>query len=832
MSTTLIHDVISHGGIQRVFDPALQAEIHGQTAVRYLRFRGPVLIRHLELPLQGGQVGRWVPTVPGHPAHLVITSLNRETGCWELVKNVELPRVQGVAGEGLSPDATEETMDAHFARVVAESTPHRIDLGGIETDHLRVECDREHPVFGNHGECNGPPFHVPCGILNGLKVSGDVLNPATAQAVRGPLLSVARFEPQAPEGMTVRDLPHMLLFASKRLAVGFSLRRPMLMHLGWDAWGETSATRNRLSLRRSFHSFPVGGLSGPLLRSLEVDTAAHLWTGSVEVIANQVIYRVQPEHIALHIEAVFTVEADRIRLDLRQDCGADLPVIEAEAWRFAWDLRAGMTSTAGIPSLHEGRNGDVLLPAFFTADGDGCLACRRIDGEERTARLQSESYRCADTRTDGFVLAACPDPGKCLILRKGTTTASFELAVTAFQPDAADAAMPDGVRRYWGSVFSCFRPELGGFSNHAASVNCHVNQWAPVEIAARTATPKEGPDPLALARFTIARALMNGGGYGFHRSLYLDSDPVLVSMAGRLHGAQPDAAWLAAIQPGLNAAFDRMTASVGEQGLLISHKLSGNTGSFRWSSNAMDVIGFGHLDAYVNAWSYRAFRNAAALFLDLGDQPRAVRAGELADGIRASYARELLNPETGWIAGWKSRDGKLHDYAFLFINGPAIAFGLLDDDAARTALAGLEALRRRVGLESARAGFPTNLLPIAPGDHMLARLQATGPSQPTFENYTDGGMNGSAGYYLRALSRYGFTEAADRLASDLDEGFATGLFTGAVGQGQEFQSWESLRTGYEGTLIVVFQTLYAIAIQKGVFMPCSPEWWPRLRPGR
>ena len=75
----------------------------------------------------------------------------------------------------------------------------------------------------------------------------------------------------------------------------------------------------------------------------------------------------------------------------------------------------------------------------------------------------------------------------------------------------------------------------------------------------------------------------------------------------------------------------------------------------------MDVVGFGHIDAYVNAWTYRAMRNANALFDALGDAALAGQCRRLAAGVRAAYARELVNPATGWVAGWKSRDGELHD---------------------------------------------------------------------------------------------------------------------------------------------------------------------------
>ena len=117
----------------------------------------------------------------------------------------------------------------------------------------------------------------------------------------------------------------------------------------------------------------------------------------------------------------------------------------------------------------------------------------------------------------------------------------------------------------------------------------------------------------------------------------------------------------------------------------------------------MDVVGFGHLDGYVNALAYRGLRCAAGMFAGLGDAAFAADCRQAAGGIRAAYAGAFLNPTTGWLAGWRSRDGQLHDYGFLWVNGPAIAFGLLDPGAAQRALSlyGLEEPAARLADELA-----------------------------------------------------------------------------------------------------------------------------------
>jgi hypothetical protein len=563
------------------------------------------------------------------------------------------------------------------------------------------------------------------------------------------------------------------------------------------------------------------------LRAFAGDCGAHLWTGEVSVEGNRISYRnLRPAIEGLSIDATFTVEPDRLLLELVQRCEQPLPVVEFEAWRLAWDIGTAITGAVAMPTLLPGRNGDVSLPMLWGASGPGCLSCRAIDDPDGLLRLQVESYRFQHRVTGGLYLGARANNETALTIPAGTRRATVELAVTTLEPAAAAGAAPagPGVARRWAVPFACFRPELGGFSDHSISVHCQTNQADPMEVICFTKRPQHGPDPLDLARFTVARALLDGGGYGYHRNLYMDTDPQNLMSAGRIHQVQPRLGWLREIEPGLIETVTRMLATVDEDGLVRCRDLSGNTGSHRWSTNCMDVIGFGHEDAHVNALSYCAFRNAAALLADLGWPALAARCREAAQGIRANYARVFLNPRTGWIAGWRSRDGQLHDYAFLRINGAAIAFGLLDEGPARNALLKLEALRVAQGLATARLGLPLNLLPIDPGDHMLPLL--LGEHTPTFENYTDGSLSAFEKHYLRALSIYGLKDEAQTLARELDEAYAYGVFDGGNYTGAEFHSWEGMANGYEGTMASIFGALYAIAIEQGALQPPDPEWWP------
>jgi hypothetical protein len=801
---------LSHGWIRPVAHPELGVEIAGQSVVRYLRFGAPARIERLELPVH--VAGRWIPAVPIHPAHLTVAVLDGT--CWRTLRDVALPYSPLLAGESFGPDTTIEAMDAAFAEALG--TVHGLDLG-VEAAVLRVECDREHPVWRNHGECNGAPHHVPFGLLDPLRAlgtGGGVTPPAYQPPLRAGTLATL-----APAGMTVELTPWMVRFDSPRFTVAFSLLRPLILHLGWDALG-TRAGENRIAatLGPAMHGL-FGCQSGPALRLLDADLGPHNWTGTVEVLGHRVCYRGLTCGRGVTLDATFHVSADGMTLELTQHADAPLPVLEADAWRLAWDVGRAMTGAAAVPTLAPGRNGEVHAPMLWAGDGCGCLRGTRVEGD---GRLQVESYRAAQRVVGGLPLHPRPDLDAVAVL-SGTQRATWAWTVDNLQP-ATDDDPGEAIGRHWAAVFSCYRPEYGGFSNNAVSVNCHVNQHCPAELVAFTATPAGGPDPRDLMRFTLARALLDGGGYGFYRALYLDADPVLVSAAGRIHGIAPQAAWQAHIAPGVAAAARRMLDTLGDDGLVVCRALTGNSGAFRWSSNAMDVVGFGHQDAYVNAWTYRALRNADAL-LRPSDPWLAARCRDAAEGLRAAFPRALVNPHTGWVAGWRSADGVLHDAAYLWVNGVACAFGLLPEAMAREALRRLEALRHEVGAGDAHFGVPFNLRPIPAGDHMLPHIW--GPLTPTFENYTDGAMSpGGTGYYLRALATHGLADAAARIAADLEDGFVRRHFTGGVGSGVEFYRWDGTPTGYEGTFVANPVPLYAIAVQRGVIHPTAPEWWP------
>ena len=102
----------------------------------------------------------------------------------------------------------------------------------------------------------------------------------------------------------------------------------------------------------------------------------------------------------------------------------------------------------------------------------------RAISADQPVSLQVEGYRTQNTVTGGIVLAPRPAPDSPLCLPPGERHATMEWSVDILRPDVAlagDVSLSPGLASRWATVFACFRPEYGGFSNNASSVNCHVS---------------------------------------------------------------------------------------------------------------------------------------------------------------------------------------------------------------------------------------------------------------------------------------------------------------------------------------------------------------------
>jgi hypothetical protein len=309
---------------------------------------------------------------------------------------------------------------------------------------------------------------------------------------------------------------------------------------------------------------------------------------------------------------------------------------------------------------------------------------------------------------------------------------------------------------------------------------------------------------------------------------YLDSYPSLLIAAADYVAGSREQAWLKRQYPRLKDWGDKLLAMDHDGNGLCEYPYSGNSGS--WSgrtdkrpSNWWDTIGFGHEDAYANALAYRGLRGLEDLSAKLGQIKDVTRWRAAADKLRAAYLNAFYNPATGVLAGWRSADGQLHDYYFLFVNGIAIHYGLVPEEKANDIMDRLLKKMNAVGYTRFDLGLPGNLIPVARKDYVhLDHRWGGGEKEDNsdgFQIYENGGATACFAYFtLAALYDLGRRQEADGILFPMLEAFAKGAFQGqaANGRSNDWKAWDGTPWGYEGFLVDNYYALLAVLTRDGL----------------
>lgn len=197
----------------------------------------------------------------------------------------------------------------------------------------------------------------------------------------------------------------------------------------------------------------------------------------------------------------------------------------------------------------------------------------------------------------------------------------------------------------------------------------------------------------------------------------------------------------------------------------------------RESLNWWDDFAFGHKDAYVNILAYRALTEMTEIFsiLDLDDDANAIKT--FTDRFRTVFHKTFFNPVTGVYGGWISKDGKMHDYMFTFINGMAINYGLVDKDLAQSILHKLLVQLEKEGYDFIY-GVPGPAMEVAQAD------RGTWEEMTRWGRYENGGLCGQVAYhFIQALYNAGMRKKADEILFKMIATFEreythSGLFPG------------------------------------------------------
>lgn len=425
----------------------------------------------------------------------------------------------------------------------------------------------------------------------------------------------------------------------------------------------------------------------------------------------------------------------------------------------------------------------------------------------------------------------------------------YTLEVTAIYPQLAgidDDPRFDAFRRNWIDVLQ-LNPSLQALANNTASDSCAFCYYEYGDIALRTPALAEGLTALDIVRQTLDRILAGGFAYGMatipdHPAIASDTYPsLLIAAADSGQGAEGEA-WLRANYDGIRGWADAMLATDTSGNGLIKYAVSGNSGiwtdgdpKFR-PSNWWDTIGFGHEDAYANALAYRGLNDMAKMATVAKKPEDAGRYRAAAAKLRAVYYDAFYDPATGVLAGWRSADGKLHDYYFPWVNGIAIHYGLVPKAKANAIMDKLMAKMRQVGYDKFNMGLPGNLISVARKDCVDRRGNGrfgcgSQPGNPDgFQNYENGGATGSFTFFtLAALYDLGRRDEADKILFAMLEEYGKCGFSGRgpTGMSNDWRKWDGTPMGYEGYLTDNYYAMLAVPLRQS-----EQPWHDGYRPQR
>jgi hypothetical protein len=301
----------------------------------------------------------------------------------------------------------------------------------------------------------------------------------------------------------------------------------------------------------------------------------------------------------------------------------------------------------------------------------------------------------------------------------------------------------------------------------------------------------------------------------------LDSYPSLVISACNYIKGSGDKEWAIRYYPGIKEWMDAQMKRDKDQNGIVEYELSGNSGSWDGHirpANWWDTIGFGHEDAFSNTITFEALNMMVFVAEMLGKNEDAEMYRKLAGKMKASFFNNFFNPATDVLAGWKSKDGKLHDYYFVMVNGMAVYYGLVPEEKEKEILMALWNKMKEVGYTDFSLGIPGNLVSVRKEDYTHPDPRWGGgqleDGSDAFQRYENGGASLNWSYFtLMAFKKAGLTEQFKIMADGITEGINKGSFQGLCEEGgmtKDWKTWNGECWGYEGFLCDGFLVISAL----------------------
>jgi hypothetical protein len=270
---------------------------------------------------------------------------------------------------------------------------------------------------------------------------------------------------------------------------------------------------------------------------------------------------------------------------------------------------------------------------------------------------------------------------------------------------------------------------------------------------------------------------------------------------------------------------------VDNDGLIESYG-SGNAGALRDPDRAeiwFEMMNFGHKNTWTNCIAYRAFRCLAEMLDAIGSADGAAHYRRSAARLKEAFVRRFLSTKSGWFVSWISQDGRVHDYCHTFINGMAVAYGLVPPTQGKAILSRVAAKSKSIGFERWELGVPGNLIPCRRADMIGPPIGPDGRPVPDHWGIWPDDLTEKAAYgfrypngtihpalvwhYLLGLQVAGLDEEAERILSGMERSAQEGLFQNGIVNvgygGAEHFYFNGKTCGYEGYLPESYNFLMA-----------------------
>ena len=612
-------------------------------------------------------------------------------------------------------------------------------------------------------------------------------------------------------------------------------RRPRILSLAMDSLGKSELGVNLL---QASGAYPI--LDPVFQKSMPLQASAMRHTGNV--------FRYAPVEIAPGVYEQLSIRARAKGFDLSLAATANHKVT-MRGGMFRFQFAANQTPTTFVCHPSKLMN-YVDVPTYLAAPDFGTAYITRTGDEAAFYRTPASLFPAMSYAVDITPHRPMSEDGLNEIGPQPWHT-TLHFGVQSLEPLPNLLGRDPRLARFpkYSLNMTQWRPDTGIVSNSVMSINCGLAMLFYAEQAVWAPHLEGGISPMQLVSASVDQYFKGARGYMMPNVSVFSPEwkssretaAYLVISAWyviRTIGGMPKAhEWL---QP-MEAVTNHIEAHFNDDGLV-------NEPGKEW----FDVYNFQGPDAFSNAADYRAFLCMADVEKLAGRPAMAKRYRDDAERIKAVYFKTFFNPATGVLAGWKSPDGKLHDYMFPWVNGFAIYQGLVPADSAKSILQTMLAKMESIGFHSFQFGLPTNLIPMSPADYFPhtsgAPKQADG--MDTWQVYMNGGATPPYEYYfVQALYQTGLKEDAERLLWPLMQSYENGTFNAGIELpeqrqrnpvGSAFYAWDGSRGRGEGYLPEDWQGVDALFTghlgigfdERGYFLePWSPLKGKKIRLG-